>query len=342
MSHAVVDLRSDTVTRPTSAMRDAMAHAEVGDDVYGEDPTVNRLQATVADLLGVEAALYVPSGSMANQIAIKIHTQPGDDVLIGEGSHNWLYESGAAAVISGVQFTICGEGGLYDADQLHAAIKPDNHHFAPTRLACVENTHNRGGGRIWPRAQVAALLEAAATHRLATHLDGARLWNASAATGVPVDELARGFGTVSVCLSKGLGAPVGSLLCGPRDLIHRAHRMRKLLGGGMRQAGILAAAGLHALAHHRTRLVEDHANARHLAERLATGLHVDLASVESNIVLADLPDGAPGADELVTRARARGVLVNAIGPRRIRLVTHLDVDRTACERGADELLAACG
>jgi threonine aldolase len=332
-----IDLRSDTVTKPTPAMRQAMASAEVGDDVYGEDPTVNKLQERVAELVGTEAALYVPSGSMANQIALKINTDPGDDVIIGEGSHNWLYESGAAGALAGVQLTLVGKGGLYTEADLRAGFKPDNHHFAPTRLVCLENTHNRGGGRIWPEADVRAILGAARDLGCRTHLDGARLWNAAAATGKSERELAAGFDTVSVCLSKGLGAPVGSLICGPKVTVWRAHRVRKMFGGGMRQAGILAAAGLYALDHHRSRLHEDHANARRLAEILADsrGFTVDLATVETNIVMADLTSG--DADTLVTKARAEGVLVNAVGPRRIRLVTHLDVDRKACETAADVL-----
>src|SRR5512138_3597291 len=215
----LIDLRSDTVTRPTPAMREAMARAEVGDDVYGEDPTVNRLQERVAELLGVEAALYVPSGSMANQIALKVNTQPGDDVIIGEGSHNWLYEAGAAAVVSGVQFTFAGAGGLYSGDDVRAAWKPDNHHHAPSRLCTVENTHNRAGGRVWPAARLAGVLEAARALGMRTHLDGARLWNAAVATGKAERELAAGFDTVSVCLSKGLGAPAGSLVCGTRAFV---------------------------------------------------------------------------------------------------------------------------
>ena len=335
----IVDLRSDTVTRPTAAMREAMARAEVGDDVYGEDPTVNRLQERVAELLGVEAALYVPSGSMANQIALKVNTQPGDDVIIGEGSHNWLYEAGAGAVISGVQFTFAGAGGLYTGDDVRAAFKPDNHHHAPTRLLTVENTHNRGGGRIWPAEQLAGVLEAARALGVRTHLDGARLWNAAVASGRRERELAAGFDTVSVCLSKGLGAPVGSLICGRKDDMWRAHRVRKLLGGGMRQAGILAAAGLHAIEHHRARLADDHASARLLAERLATSKRVSVAleTVESNIVMFDLAPGAPDAAALVARAKSEGVLTNAVGPRRVRLVTHLDVDARACEKAADIL-----
>ncbi len=339
MSASIVDLRSDTVTKPSPAMREAMARAEVGDDVYGEDPTVNRLQERIAELLGVEAALYVPSGSMANQIALKIHTNPGDDVIIGEGSHNWLYESGAAGAISGVQCTVAGRGGLYSLADARAAYKPDNHHFSPTRLMCVENTHNRGGGRIWPESEIQALLEFAREKGLATHLDGARLWNAAVATGRRERDLAAGFDTVSVCLSKGLGAPVGSLICGSKALVWRAHRVRKMLGGGMRQAGILAAAGLYALEHNRARLVEDHGNAHRLAEVLAgSGRYkIDLEVVQTNIVIADLAEPGPTADALVARAKNAGVLLNTIGPRRIRLVTHLDVDRAACERAAEVL-----
>jgi threonine aldolase len=276
---------------------------------------------------------------MANQIALKIHTQPGDDVLIGEGSHNWLYESGAAAVISGVQFTFVGAGGLFSAADVRAGFKPDNHHHAPTRLVCVENTHNRAGGRIWPDETLAGVVAEARALGLRTHLDGARLWNAAAATGRPERELAAGFDTVSVCLSKGLGAPVGSLLCGRRDDVWRAHRIRKLLGGGMRQAGILAAAGLHALEHHRARVVEDHARARRLAARLAEArlLQVDPAAVDTNMVMVDLAPEACDAAALVERARAEGVLTNAVGPRRVRLVTHLDVDDSGCDRAAEVL-----
>src|SRR3990170_3143800 len=210
----LVDLRSDTVTRPSPGMREAMARAEVGDDVYGEDPTVNRLQERVAELLGVEAALLVPSGSMANQVALKVHTQPGDDVLLGEGAHTWLYESGAAGAVSGVQLTLVGTGGTFTAAQARAAWKADNHHCAPTRLVILENTHNRGGGRIWPEADVREVLAFAREKGLGAHLDGARLWNVAAATGRPERDVAAGFDSVSVCLSKGLGAPVGSLVCG--------------------------------------------------------------------------------------------------------------------------------
>jgi threonine aldolase len=330
-----IDLRSDTVTRPTPAMREAMARADVGDDVYGEDPTVNRLQERVAELLGKEAALFVPSGSMANQIALKVHTHHGDDVLAGEGAHSWLYESGASGAIAGVQITILGEGGLFSAADVRAAYKPDNHHFAPTRMVCLENTHNRGGGRVWPEQETRAILDTARELGLRTHLDGARLWNAAIETGRSEKDLAAGFDTVSVCMSKGLGAPVGSLFAGSRELVHQGHRVRKMLGGGMRQAGILAAAGLFALDHHRARLGEDHVKARRLAELLghAGGFRVS-GPVETNIVIADLLEPRPTAAELVTRGRAEGVLLNSVGPRRIRLVTHLDVSLEQCERAA--------
>jgi threonine aldolase len=330
----MIDLRSDTVTRPTPAMRDAMARAEVGDDVFGEDPTVNRLQARVAELLGMHSALYVPSGTMANQICLRILTQPGDDVIVGQGAHNWLYETGAGGALAGVQFTLVGTGGLFTGDDVRAAHKADTHVSPPTTLACVENTHNRGGGKVWPAAQAAGVQAAARDLGLRLHLDGARLWNAAAATGRSEKDLAAGYDTVSVCLSKGLGAPVGSLVvCSTEKLHVKAHRVRKMYGGGMRQAGIIAAAGLHALEHHRARLAEDHANARRLAELL----DVDPAGVDTNIVMWDLAtDAAP----VVARARDEGVLTYAIGPRRIRLVTHLDVDRPACERAAEVLRRA--
>jgi len=334
-----IDLRSDTVTKPSPGMREAMARAEVGDDVYGEDPTVNALQDRVAALLGQQAALFVPSGSMANQIALKGHTQPGDDVLIGEGSHNWLYEAGAGAIISGVQFTFCGRGGLYEPADLDAGYKADDHSSAPSRLVWVENTSNFAGGRIWPQPQVEAVCAWARAHGCGTHLDGARLWNAAVASGRPPAELAALFESVSVCLSKGLGAPVGSLVAGTRVFIRRVHRWRKVMGGGMRQAGILAAAGLYALEHNLIRLAQDHESARRFAEVLRTAPGVRVADpVETNIVLFDLVDlRLPAAADFAARARERGVLVNPVGARRLRAVTHLDVDAAAACRGAEIL-----
>jgi threonine aldolase len=318
----IIDLRSDTVTRPGPGMREAMAWAEVGDDVYGEDPTVNRLQELAAERLGKQAALLVPSGTMANQVALRVQTQPGDAVIAGENAHLQLYEAGAAAAISGLQFLTAGRGGLFGAAEVEAAILPLDSHFPRTRIVCVENTHNRSGGCVFPLADVRAIGALAAARGLARHLDGARIFNAEVASGVPAREWAAHFDSVSFCLSKGLGAPIGSLLCGSRELIARAHRVRKQLGGGMRQAGVIAAAGLFALEHNVARLADDHANARLLAEGLSALSGIELlVKPETNMVLFRVPD-APG---LVQRAAARGVLLGAVGPDRIRAVTHLDV-----------------
>jgi threonine aldolase len=338
-----VDLRSDTVTKPSVEMREAMVRAAVGDDVYGEDPSVNALQERVAALLGKEAALYVPSGTMANQIAISVHTRPGDDVLISRGAHCMLYESGAGGGLSGVQFSaIGGADGVFGADEVAASINPDNHHYAPTTLVAVENTHNRGGGKIVPQRTILDIAAVVRARGLAFHLDGARLMNASVATSTAASELAAPFDSVSICLSKGLGAPVGSLVAGTKALVHRAHRRRKMLGGGMRQAGILAAAGLYALEHNVARLADDHAHARRFAEILARapGVRLDLASVETNIVIWDLLPEVPfDAAEYVKRTRERGLLLNAVGARRLRAVTHLDVDAAACQAGAEIAVA---
>jgi threonine aldolase len=337
----IVDLRSDTVTRPSPPMREAMARAAVGDDVYGEDPSVNQLQERVAALLGKEAALYVPSGTMANQIALAVHTKPGDEVLVSHGTHCMVFESGAAGALAGVQFNVLvdrGSRGAFTAADVATHISPDNHHFAPTTLVVVENTHNRGGGSIFPQREILAIAKVAREHELALHLDGARLMNAQVATGIAAKELAAPFDSVSICLSKGLGAPVGSLIAGSKALVHRAHRRRKMLGGGMRQAGILAAAGLWALEHNVARLGEDHANARRFAEGLARapGVAVDVTLVETNIVIWDLLPEAPlDAAAFVARAREQGLLLNSVGPRRLRAVTHLDVDTAACTAAAE-------
>jgi threonine aldolase len=334
MPAPVVDLRSDTVTRPTPAMRKAMAEAEVADDVYGEDPTVRALEEQVAELLGTEAALFVPSGTMANQVALRAHTTPGDEIIISRDAHCWRHESGALAANAGVQ-TLMLPGFTFTPDEVRAAVKPTTDPYvAPTRVVAVENTHNMGGGICWDRDQLAAVTAAARALDLATHLDGARLWNAAIAGRVSERELAAGFDTISVCLSKGLGAPVGSLVAGSKAAIKRCHRFRKMYGGGMRQAGILAAAGLHALAHHRARLADDHANARAFAEHVAgaPNVSVDLARVQTNIVMIDLARGT--AIPIIERARAAGVLLGAAGPQRIRAVTHLDVDRAGVLRAA--------
>ena len=405
----MIDLRSDTVTRPTDAMRQAMAHAEVGDDVFGEDPTVNALEEMTASLLGKEAAMFVPSGTMANQLAVRLHTQGGDEVLLEAGAHVLGNEAGAAAALSGVTCrTIAGRRGIFTADDLLAALRPPNVHHPPTRLVCVENTHNVGGGSVWPIETLAQLSQAAKSRGLAFHMDGARLWNASVASGIPERDYAshcdtvsvcysKGLGapvgsalvgprqtidrarrfrkmlgggsvwpietlaqlsqaarsrglafhmdgarlwnasvasgiperdysshcdTVSVCYSKGLGAPVGSALAGPREAINRARRFRKMLGGGMRQAGILAAGALYALNHHRQRLKDDHANARLLAEGLLQIPRVSIDDpIETNIVRFRI--GSNRAAEVAQTLKQRGVLILPVGPDRFRAVTHL-------------------
>ncbi|HJL15326.1 MAG TPA: GntG family PLP-dependent aldolase [Sandaracinaceae bacterium LLY-WYZ-13_1] len=319
-----IDLRSDTVTRPTEAMRRAMAAAEVGDDIYGEDPTARRLEERAAEVLGKEAAIFVPSGTMGNQLALLLHCRPGDDVVIGEHAHVKLYESGAAGALAGVQFTVAGAGGLFTAEELDAALYPTHAYYMPrTRLVAFENTHNRAGGVVWPQAQAEAVAAHARSLGLGTHLDGARIWNAAAASGRSPAALAAPFDTVSACFSKGLGAPVGSVLAASKARVEEARRFRKMLGGAMRQVGVVCAGALHALEHHVERVVEDHGNARTLAEGLAAldGVSVDLEGVQTNIVNFDLDD-APSA---ARRAGERGVLVSAIGPSRIRAVTHLDV-----------------
>jgi threonine aldolase len=335
-----IDLRSDTVTLPSPGMRQAMAAAPVGDDQYGEDPSVNRLQERIAELLGKEAALFVPSGTMANQIGLKILTRPGDDVVVGDEAHIVWHESGAAAANSGVQFTVVGQGGLFTAADLRTAYKPPGHIvFPPTTLVAIENTHNRGGGVVFPQAEAIAICDTARELELASYLDGARLFNAAAASGHTLAELAAPFDFVSVALSKGLGCPVGSLIAGRYAGIVRARRARRMFGGAMRQSGILAAAGLYALDHNLERLVDDHTNAKILAERLAglRGVHLDLATVQSNIVIFRMEEGAPDAATIVARAQDTGVLISAFGERTVRAVTHLDVSREQCRRAADLL-----
>ena len=320
-------------------MRRAIAVAEVGDDQYGEDPSVNRLEREVAELLGTEAALLVPSGTMANQIALRTLTRPGDDVLVPYDAHVVLHESGAGAANAGVQFTPIGSGGTFGAADVAAAVNPAGHIvYPPTTLLVVENTHNRAGGVTFPRERLAEALAAARDRGLATFLDGARMLNAAVATGAAPSDLAAGFDLVSLSLSKGLGAPVGSVLAGSGALIERARRYRRMAGGAMRQAGILAAAGSYALATNVARLAEDHANARLIAEAVAasTGVEIDLATVQTNIVVFALAarGGAPAADAFVAACRERGVLLNAFGPRMIRAVTHLDVGTDDCRLAA--------
>lgn len=323
----IVDLRSDTVTRPGEAMRKAMATAEVGDDVFRDDPTVNRLEAVSAARTGKEAALFVPSGTMANQIAIALQTRPGDEVLMEATAHPFNYEAGGAAAIAGVQIRpIPSTKGIMTPAAVEAHIRPPNDHYAPARLLCVEDTSNRGGGSVHTLDQIDALTAVARRNGLATHLDGARAWNAVVASGVTLDRRARDFDTITFCFSKGLGAPVGSILCGSRDAIRDARRIRKMLGGGMRQSGILAAACLYALDHHVERLALDHERAR----KLSMGLMIegyDVQLPQTNIVYVKVHDAAA----LVEALGERGVRCNATGPDSIRLVTHLDVDDAGLE-----------
>ncbi|MFO1329137.1 MAG: GntG family PLP-dependent aldolase [Rubrivivax sp.] len=336
-----IDLRSDTVTRPTDAMRAAMAAAPVGDDQYGEDPTTNRLQARCAELLGKEAALWLPSGTMSNQVALKVLTRPGDEVVASRESHAGWHEVGGAAANAGVQIVEIGRGGVFSVDELLAAIKPAGLPVFPaTTLVEIENTHNRAGGVVVPQALVDELCTAARAKGLATFLDGARLWNAHVASGVSLATMAAPFDLVSVAFSKGLGAPGGSLLAGPRELIVSADRHRRRMGGAMRQNGIFSAAALHGIDHHLARLADDHANARAFAQALAagSGVQLDLATVQTNIVVFHLPPALPDAPTLVTRARERGVLLNAFGPRTVRAVTHLDVNAAQCAQAAQVLV----
>jgi threonine aldolase len=333
-----IDLRSDTVTRPTPQMRAAMANAEVGDDQFGEDPTVNQLQERIAALLGKEAAMWLPTGTMANQVALRTLTTPGDDVVVSRESHAVWHETGGGAANAGVQFTEIGAGGTFTVEEFLRSRKPRGHLlYPPTTLVEIENTHNRAGGVVVPQHDMDSICRAAHANGIATFLDGARLWKAAAASGRVLTELTSGFDLVSVALSKGLGAPGGSLLAGSREVIARATRFRRMFGGAMRQVGIFAAAGLYALDHHLDRLVEDHDNARHLAGRLAESPHIalDLTTVQTNIVMFHLADGAPDAATVVLRAAERGVKVFAFGPRTIRAVTHLDVTRAQCERAAE-------
>lgn len=341
MTATPIDLRSDTVTRPSPAMRAAMAAAPVGDDQYGEDTTMNQLQEKVAALLSKEAALWLPSGTMANQVALRVLTRPGDDVIVSRECHAVWHETGGSAANAGVQFTEIGRQGVFTAEELLAALKPRGHViYPPTTLVEIENTHNRSGGVIFPQTDVERICAAARERGIATYLDGARLWNAAIASRRIPAELALPFDFVAVALSKGLGAPGGSLLAGSRDLIRSALRYRRMSGGAMRQVGFYAAAGIFAIDHNLARLAEDHANARRIAETLAAGrrIVIDPAAVHTNILVFRLAEDAPDAPSVVARAAARGVLVFAFDARTIRAVTHLDVSREQCERAAAVLL----
>jgi threonine aldolase len=333
-----IDLRSDTVTRPTPGMRAAMQAAEVGDDVFREDPTVNRLEERVARLLGHEAALFVPSGTMSNQVCVRAHTQPGDELLCDANCHIYNYEAGGPAALSGVTCHVLpGDHGILDVSQLEERIRPDNEHLVRTRLVCLENTHNRGGGKVYPLEKVQAISAWARDNGLRRHLDGARLWNAVVATGTPAATWGALFDSVSVCFSKGLGAPVGSALAGSTEFVARARRIRKLFGGGMRQAGVLAAAALYALDHHVERLAEDHRNAQVIAQAVADtpGLRLDPPEVETNLIWFLVDPELGSADEVAMALKKQGVLVSALGRQQVRACTHLDVSAAQAERAAE-------
>jgi len=324
----MIDLRSDTVTQPTEAMRKAMMAAPVGDDVLGDDPTVTRLETHVAALLGKEAAVYMPSGTMTNQVALRAQTQPGDEVILESEAHIYYYEGGGPAALSGVSCRfVQGKNGVFSAAAVEKKLRPQDPHFPQTRLVCVENTHNRSGGRIFPLKTIQEIATVCNQHGLKLHLDGARFWNACEATGISAAEYAAPFDTLSVCFSKGLGAPVGSALVGSAETMAQARRFRKMFGGGMRQAGIIAAGALYALEHQRKRLAEDHENAQTMAEGLQSlkGVVLDPQSVETNIVNFDLPGRS--AAEVAKGLAQRDVAVLATGPERIRAVTNLMVSR---------------
>ncbi|MBZ5580523.1 MAG: aminotransferase class I/II-fold pyridoxal phosphate-dependent enzyme [Acidobacteriia bacterium] len=339
----MIDLRSDTVTKPTPAMRRAMAEAEVGDDVYGEDPTVNRLEQRAAEITGKEAALFVPTGTMGNTIAVKIHTEHGQEVICDTRSHLLNYELAMMAWFSGcVARPIAGEDGILTWDQIRREIRPLGPHWAPTGLIEIENTHNMAGGTVYPMRGIREICAGAHERGLKVHMDGARVFNASAATGVTVRDIVAPADTVMFCLSKGLGAPVGSLLAGPADAIARGRLYRKRLGGGMRQAGVLAAAGLIALEETPKRLADDHCNAKLLAENLTRirGIQVDPSKVMTNIVIFNVSGTGLASADISLRLKQRGVLINGINEREMRAVTHYDVDKAACEQ-ALETLALC-
>lgn len=339
----MIDLRSDTVTRPTAEMRRVMAAAEVGDDVYGEDPTVRALEERIAGLLGKEAALFVPSGTMANQIAVGVHAGPGDELLCASTSHVYVWEGGGIARLWGVTpRPLAVDHGLLSLGDLDECIRPDDAHYARTRLVWLENTHNRGGGRVHAWDEIRRIAVWARSNGLSMHLDGARLFNAAVASGRPAEEWASHFDTVSVCFSKGLGAPVGSALAGPRGIIQDAHRLRKVLGGGMRQAGILAAGALYALENHIERLAEDHENAQLLAAAVegCEGLRLESGPVETNLVWIEVDPRIGSAATVAGRLKERGVRVAALGSQVLRACTHLDVTRADTERAAVEIRRA--
>ncbi len=338
----MIDLRSDTVTKPTPTMRRAIAEAVVGDAVIDIDPTVDQLERMTAEILGKEAAVFMPSGSMTNQVGIRVHCDRGGEFLCEADCHVYHYEQGAFAQLSGlVARTVAGEGGVLKVEQLEGLIRPANDHFVRTQLVCIENTHNRWGGRIQPQVEVEKICRWAAQHALKSHLDGARLWNAAVALGVSEHELAAPFDSVSVCFSKGLGAPVGSALAGNADFIAEARRARKLFGGAMRQAGMIAAGAVYALEHHRDRLADDHAAATRLGEacRQCESLSIRGDRVDTNIVVVEIDPNWGTADQMLAQLNRRGVDCFVIGPQAIRFVTHLDVSETQIDQACQHIRA---
>ena len=331
----VIDLRSDTITQPTDGMRQAMAKAQVGDDVFGDDPTVNALQDRVADIFNKQAALFVPSGTMANQISIRAHTQPGDEIICHRNSHVYIYEAGAPAAISGCSMALLdGERGIFNAEDVCQARRADDQHFPRSSLVVVENTNNRGGGSIWPLHHIAAIQHTAAELDLRMHLDGARIMNACVATGTSPAQYAQHFDSLSLCFSKGLGAPVGSAIAGSRQFIAKAHRIRKMLGGAMRQAGILAAAANYALEHNIARLADDHRNAAMLAQLLRSCPQLSVIEPETNLLYFDVDPDWGTAEKLQTAVQNEGLLFLAVGKQRIRAVTHLHITENDVDRAA--------
>ncbi len=339
----VIDLRSDTVTQPTDAMREAMMSAPLGDDIFSDDPTVNALQDRVAKMFGMDAALFVPSGTMANQIAIRSHTEPGDEIICHQLSHIYLYEAGAPAAISGCSLRLLnGDRGMFTPDDLRAAIRPVDQHFPVSRLCVIENTQNRGGGSVWSVDQIAKISEASRELGLKMHLDGARIMNACVASGTNVKDYAQHFDSTTICFSKGLGAPVGSAVAGNKTFINRARRFRKMFGGAMRQSGILAAAANHALDHHVDRLKEDHENAATLAKRLSKNPKIKVDPCETNIVYFDLNESAGTAPELEAKLLQNNVRMLALGPQRLRAVTHLHITNADIDHAAKIILESIG
>jgi len=333
----IIDLRSDTISKPTKEMMTAIAQAKLGDDVYGEDPTVNELQEYIADLFGKESAIFVPTGTMSNQIGVKIHTNPGNEVIIEKDAHIFFFETAAPAIISNVQMrTLPSLRGEMNINDIADAIRPDVYYFPKTTLICLENTHNRHGGTILSLDYINQVGKLAKENDIAFHLDGARIWNAAVATGIKLRDYAEPFDSISVCLSKGLGTPAGSVLIGTKEKINLAKKWRKILGGGMRQVGILAAAGLYAVKNNIERLAEDHENAKYFAKEISSidGINIDFAGIETNMVAFEPPQNIT-ASELVSKCKEKGLLFNAISKNKVRIVFHLDISRSDAQKASE-------